>query len=111
MLMGTTDIGNMFSELRINNLLQQRDFVSSVCGIVNSRDLQPTPKDLNYAHISRRIHKAYHEKALAVIENDNIKSSPSIYFTCLTYGKSYETKAPKRCGIFMTTDSMIAINS
>lgn len=58
---------------------------------------------LNYAYKTEQKHKVYYEKALAALENNNVKSLPSIYYVCTTCGNTYETTAPKRCGISMTS--------
>ncbi len=58
---------------------------------------------LNYAYKTEQKHKIYYEKALAALESNNVKSLPSIYYVCTTCGNTYETTAPKRCGISMTS--------
>ena len=58
---------------------------------------------LNYAYKTEQKHKVYYEKALAALESNNVKSLPSIYYVCTTCGNTYETTAPKRCGISMTS--------
>ena len=58
---------------------------------------------LNYAYKTEQKHKVYYEKALAALESNNVKSLPSVYYVCTTCGNTYETTAPKRCGISMTS--------
>lgn len=58
---------------------------------------------LNYAYKTEQKHKVFYEKALAALESDTVESLPSVYFVCPTCGNTYETTAPKRCGISMTS--------
>ena len=58
---------------------------------------------LNYAYKTEQKHKAFYEKALTALENNNVKSLPTVYFVCPTCGNTYETTTPKRCGISMTS--------
>ncbi len=58
---------------------------------------------LNYAYKTEQKHKPYYEKALAALESNNVKSLPMMYYICSTCGNTYETIAPKRCGISMTS--------
>lgn len=58
---------------------------------------------LNYAYKTEQKHKIYYEKALAALETNTVKSLPSVYYVCTTCGNTYETTAPKRCGISMTS--------
>jgi rubrerythrin len=58
---------------------------------------------LNYAYKTEQKHKPFYEKALAALESNNVKSLPTIYYICSTCGNTYETIAPKRCGISMTS--------
>ena len=57
---------------------------------------------LNYAYKTEQKHKPLYEKALVSLNNDTVKSLPSVYYVCPTCGNTYETTAPKRCGISMT---------
>lgn len=58
---------------------------------------------LNYAYKTEQKHKVYYEKALAAMETNTVKSLPTVYYVCTTCGNTYETTAPKRCGISMTS--------
>jgi rubrerythrin len=65
----------------------------------------------NYAYQTEQKHKAFYEKALAALDNKNVGSIPTSYFVCPTCGNTYETKAPQRCGISMTSgDKFIEIS-
>ncbi|MBE0649716.1 MAG: rubrerythrin family protein [Bacteroidales bacterium] len=66
---------------------------------------------LKYAYQTEQKHKAFYEKALAALDNDNVESLPTTYYVCPTCGNTYETEAPKRCGISMTSgDKFIEIS-
>ncbi len=58
---------------------------------------------LNYAFKTEQKHKPFYEKALAALESNTVKTLPTIYYICSTCGNTYETIAPKRCGISMTS--------
>ncbi len=58
---------------------------------------------LNYAYKTEQKHKPFYEKALAALERNNVKSLPTVYYVCPTCGNTYDTTAPKRCGISMTS--------
>ena len=58
---------------------------------------------LNYAYKTEQKHKPFYEKALAALESNSVKSLPSVYYICPTCGNTYDTTAPKRCGISMTS--------
>ncbi len=58
---------------------------------------------LNYAFKTEQKHKPLYEKALAALENNTVKSLGTAYYVCPTCGNTYETNAPKRCGISMTS--------
>ncbi len=67
---------------------------------------------LNYAYKTEQKHKPFYEKALAALESNNVKSLPSVYYVCPTCGNTYDTSAPKRCGISMTSsDKFIKIST
>jgi len=57
---------------------------------------------LNYAYKTEKKHKAFYEQALAALVSNKSNTLPSTYFVCPTCGNTYETTAPKRCGISMT---------
>ncbi len=58
---------------------------------------------LNYAYKTEIKHKSMYEKAMVSLETNTSKTLPSVYFICPTCGNTYETKAPARCGISMTS--------
>ncbi len=58
---------------------------------------------LNYAYKTEQKHKPLYEKALAALQNNTVKSLPLVYYVCSTCGNTYDTTAPKRCGISMTS--------
>jgi len=67
---------------------------------------------LNYAYKTEQKHKPLYEKALAALENNNVKLLPSVFYVCPTCGNTYDTKAPSRCGISMTSsEKFIKIDS
>lgn len=57
---------------------------------------------LNYAYKTEKKHKVFYETALAALENNTVKTLPTVFYVCPTCGNTYETKAPARCGISMT---------
>ena len=67
---------------------------------------------LNYAYKTEKKHKAYYEKALAALNSNTVNTLPTTYYICPTCGNTYETTAPKRCGISMTGgEKFVTINS
>ena len=58
---------------------------------------------LNYAYKTEQKHKTMYENALAALESNNVKSLPTVFYVCPTCGNTYDTKAPSRCGISMTS--------
>ncbi len=67
---------------------------------------------LNYAYKTEQKHKPLYEKALAALQNNQVKTLPAQYYICSTCGNTYDTKAPKRCGISMTSsDRFIKIDN
>jgi len=54
---------------------------------------------LNYAYKTEKKHKVFYEQALAALINNKDNTLPASYFVCPTCGNTYETTAPKRCGI------------
>ena len=57
---------------------------------------------LTYAYKVEQKHRDFYIKALLALENNKVKSLPTVYFLCPTCGNTYETVAPKRCEISMT---------
>lgn len=67
---------------------------------------------LNYAYKTEQKHKVFYEKALAALEVNSVKSLPTVYYVCPVCGNTYDTTAPKRCGISMTAgEKFITISS
>ena len=67
---------------------------------------------LNYAYKTEKKHKAFYEIALAALNNNTTNTLASTYFVFPTCGNTYETTAPKRCGISMTSgERFIKVNS
>lgn len=67
---------------------------------------------LNYAYKTEKKHKLFYEAALGALENNTVSSLPALYYICPTCGNTYETKAPARCGISMTSaEKFIKISS
>jgi len=67
---------------------------------------------LNYAYKTEKKHKVMYETALAALQNNTVKTLPVVFYICPTCGNTYETKAPARCGISMTSsEKFIKINS
>ena len=67
---------------------------------------------LNYAYKTEQKHKPLYEKALAALESNTVKSLPTVFYVCPTCGNTYDTKAPSRCGISMTSsEKFIKISS
>lgn len=67
---------------------------------------------LNYAYKTEQKHKPMYEKALAALGTNTEKYLPSVYYVCPTCGNTYETTAPKRCGISMTgAEKFVKISS
>jgi rubrerythrin len=57
----------------------------------------------NYAYKTEQKHKVFYEKALAALKSNSVKTLPTVYYICPTCGNTYDTTAPKRCGISMTS--------
>lgn len=78
----------------------------------NAADNQLALISLNYAYKTEKKHKAFYEKALAAFNSNTDKTLPTTYYICPTCGNTYETSAPKRCGISMTSgEKFVKINS
>ena len=77
----------------------------------NDADNQIALISLNYAYKTEKKHKVFYEKALEALNNNAVKTLPTVFFICPTCGNTYETAAPKRCGISMTNgEKFIKIN-
>ena len=57
----------------------------------------------NYAYRTELKHLDMYKKALVALESNTVKSLPTVYFICPTCGNTYQSIAPKRCGISMTS--------
>jgi rubrerythrin len=80
--------------------------------MANAAENQLAMVTFNYAYKTEIKHKAFYEKALAALETNTDKTLPTTYFICPTCGNTYDTTAPKRCGISMTSgEKFIKINS
>lgn len=67
---------------------------------------------LNYAYKTEKKHKVFYEGALKALENNTLKTLPTTFYVCPTCGNTYETTAPARCGISMTSsEKFIKITS
>lgn len=67
---------------------------------------------LNYAYKTEKKHKEFYEQALAALLSNKDNTLAATYFVCPTCGNTYETTAPKRCGISMTSgEKFVKINS
>lgn len=78
----------------------------------NAADNQLALISLNYAYKTEKKHKVYYEKALAALISNTVNTLPAVYYICPTCGNTYETTAPKRCGISMTSgEKFIKISS
>lgn len=78
----------------------------------NDADNQLALISLNYAYKTEKKHKVFYEKALAALNNKTVNTLPTTYFICPTCGNTYETVAPKRCGISMTSgEKFLKINT
>jgi len=67
---------------------------------------------LNYAYKTEKKHKVFYEQALVALNTNTSNTLATTYFVCPTCGNTYETTAPKRCGISMTSgEKFITINT
>lgn len=67
---------------------------------------------LNYAYKTEKKHQEFYEQALAALISNKVNTLPATYFVCPTCGNTYETTAPKRCGISMTSsEKFVKINA
>ena len=56
----------------------------------------------NYAYQTEKKHKAMYENALEKLNSGKEYELSSLYMVCPTCGNTYDSQAPKRCGISMT---------
>ncbi|WPV66345.1 rubrerythrin family protein [Chitinophaga sp. LS1] len=71
--------------------------------VANTAGNQLAIISLNYAYKTEKKHKVMYENALVALQNNTVKSLPTVFYVCPTCGNTYETTAPKRCGISMTS--------
>lgn len=57
---------------------------------------------LNYSFQTEKKHKAMYENALTKLDDGTAQELSDMYMVCPTCGNTYDTQAPKRCGISMT---------
>lgn len=80
--------------------------------VANAAGDQLAMISLTYAYKTEKKHRLMYENALAALQNNAVKSLPTVFYICPTCGNTYETKAPARCGISMTTgEKFIKITS
>lgn len=78
----------------------------------NAAGNQLAMMSLNYAYKTEKKHKVFYEAALMALQNNTVKSLPAVFYVCPTCGNTYETTAPARCGISMTSsEKFIKITS
>ncbi len=78
----------------------------------NKADNQLAMITFNYAYKTEKKHKALYESALTALQNNAVNSLATVFYICPTCGNTYETKAPSRCGISMTSgEKFIKINT
>lgn len=75
------------------------EFIRSANDIGNQLSLV----SLNYAYKTEKKHKVLYERALSALENNTVASLSVVYYVCSTCGNTYDSTAPKRCGISMTS--------
>lgn len=56
----------------------------------------------NYAYQTEKKHKVFYQDALDKLNKKQESSLPTKYYVCPTCGNTYDSNAPKRCGISMT---------
>jgi rubrerythrin len=57
----------------------------------------------NYAYQTEKKHAELYKNALSQLENGKENTLASKFYVCSTCGNTYETEAPARCGISMTS--------
>lgn len=68
----------------------------------NAADDKLALTSLNYAYRTEQRHKPLYEKALAALQNNQMKNLSELYYVCPTCGNTYDSAPPKRCRISMT---------
>ena len=64
---------------------------------------------LNYSFQTEKKHKAMYENALNKLNDGTAQELSDMYMVCPTCGNTYDTQAPKRCGISMTPSERFLI--
>ncbi len=64
---------------------------------------------LNYSFQTEKKHKAMYENALSKLDDGTVQELSDMYMVCPTCGNTYDTQAPKRCGISMTPSERFLI--
>ncbi len=65
----------------------------------------------NYAYQTEQKHKVFYKNALDKLNGKMENELAAKYFICSTCGNTYDSQAPKRCGISMTqSDRFITVN-
>jgi rubrerythrin len=78
----------------------------------NTAGNQLATMSLNYAYKTEKKHKSFYEAALTALQNSTEKSLSTVFYVCPTCGNTYETTAPARCEISMTSsEKFIKITS
>jgi rubrerythrin len=57
----------------------------------------------DYAYRTELKHLKMYQEALVALQNNTVKSLPTVYYVCPTCGNTYQTTKPNRCGISMTS--------
>lgn len=70
--------------------------------VANAASDQLAMISLTYAYKTEKKHKVMYENALTALQNNTVKTLPTVFYVCPTCGNTYDTKAPARCGISMT---------
>ncbi len=84
------------------------EFIATATSAAN--DLAET--SMKYALKTEKKHKVLYERAKAALQDNQLKSLSMQYYVCPTCGNTYDTNAPKRCRISMTSsDKFISINA
>jgi len=80
--------------------------------VANAASDQLAMISLTYAYKTEKKHRVMYENALVALQNNTVKTLPSVFYICPTCGNTYETKASARCGISMTSgEKFIKISS
>ena len=81
---------------------EQNTMYPEFMAVANSVGDKMALMSLNYAYKTEQKHKVFYEQALAALQGNTVAQLPTVYFVCPTCGNTYDTNAPKRCGLSMT---------